>query len=72
MMAKRGETLLAPEVLALLEIEATLDAVRPKIGDAHCAQIESQVRVLTDCIIAQQKHIRDLLTSATAQIQVGA
>ena len=72
MMAKRGETLLAPEVLAMLEIEATLDAVRPQIGDAPCAQIEAQVRVLTDCIVAQQKRIRDLLTSATAQIQVGA
>ncbi len=60
------------DVQAMLKIEAELDAVRAQIGDEACARIEAQVRVLTDCIIVQQKVLRDMTVGAMAQIAGGA
>jgi hypothetical protein len=60
------------EVQAMLKIEAELDAVRAQMGEEACARIEAQVRVLTDCIIVQQKALRDMTVGVMAQIAGGA
>ena len=60
------------EVQAMLKIEAELDAVRAQMGEEACARIEAQVRVLTDCIVVQQKALRDMTVGVMAQIAGGA
>lgn len=60
------------EVQAMLKIEAELEAARAQIGEDACGRIEAQVRVLTDCIIVQQKALRDMTVGVMAQIAGGA